>query len=100
LAEVLLRLQRVRRQDPDVDEVAEVAEVVDRLEVVRQCVVVPLRDLLERRRAHRSLEVDVQLDLRVWFRSPQVSEATSRAPRVVDERGSGLPWQTPHAVLC
>ena len=37
LAEVRLRLQRVRREDPDLDEVAEVGELVELLRVPRPC---------------------------------------------------------------
>src|SRR5581483_10846453 len=66
---VLFLLQRVRREDPDLDEVPEVGEPVELLQPFdrrrRQRVVVPPRDLEERVRADRPLEVDVQLDLRI-----------------------------------
>jgi hypothetical protein len=69
LAEVLRCSQRIRRQDPDVDEVGEVTEVVQLREPLHglggQRVVVPAGDLEQRRRPHRPLEVDVELDLRV-----------------------------------
>jgi hypothetical protein len=67
LAEVLLGAQGVRGQDPDLDEVCEVAEVVQLrqafLGVGRERIVVPAGDLEQRRRPHRPLEVDVELDL-------------------------------------
>ena len=63
LAEVLLALERVRGQDPDLDEVLEVAEVVQRgqllLAVRGEWIVVPARDLEQRRGPHRSFEMDV-----------------------------------------
>ena len=69
LAEVLRGPERIRRQHPHLDEVREVAEVVELGEpffrVGRERVVVPARDLEERLRPHRPLEVDVQLDFRV-----------------------------------
>ncbi len=43
--------QRVRGQHPDLDEVREVAEAVERFEVVGQRIVVPLRDRSQRLRA-------------------------------------------------
>jgi hypothetical protein len=68
LAEVLVVLQRIRREDPDVAEVGEVAVVVelrDALFRVRgECVVVAAGDLEQGLRPHRPLEMDVQLDLR------------------------------------
>ena len=68
LPEVLARPQRVRREDPDLDEVREVAELVERAQLLdgraRKRVVVPSRDLEQRLGPHRPLEVDVQLDLR------------------------------------
>src|SRR5262249_24639992 len=70
LAEVVGRPQRVRREDPDLDEVREVAELVERAQLLdrraRQCVVVSLRDLEQGLRPDRAFEVDVQLDLREW----------------------------------
>ena len=48
LPEVGGGLQRVGREDPDLDEVREVAEAVERLEVVGQRVVVALRDRAQR----------------------------------------------------
>ena len=69
LAVVLFLLQRVRREDPHLDEVAEVGEAIELLQALdrvgRQRVVVAPRDLEQRVRAHGALEVDVQLDLRV-----------------------------------
>ena len=65
LAEVLRRAERIGGEDPDLDEVGEVAEPIERLEVVGQRIVVPLRDRAQRVGPHRPLEVDVQLDLRV-----------------------------------
>ena len=63
LAEVSLRLERVRRQDPDVDEVHEVGELVHGRKPLdgarRKRVVVPARDLEQRRRPHRPFQVDV-----------------------------------------
>jgi len=68
LPEVALLLQRVRRQGPDLDEVLEVAEVVEPREALdrfgRKRVVVPARDLEQGLGPHRSFEMDVQLDLR------------------------------------
>ena len=69
LAEVLRRSKRVCGQHPDLDEVREVAEVVQRCEsflrIGREVVVVPAGDLQQGPRPHRPLQVDVQLDLRV-----------------------------------
>ena len=69
LAEIVSRPQRVRRQDPDLDEVLEVAELVELREpldgVRRQRVVVAARDLEQRLRPDGALQVDVELDLRV-----------------------------------
>ena len=81
LAEVLGPLQRVRRQDPDLDEVAEVAEAVELRQpldrVGRKRVVVPARDLQQRRRADGSFQVHVQLDLRVRRHRNDVSRAVT-----------------------
>ena len=82
LAEVLRRLQRVRGQDPDLDEVREVAEVVELGEPLlglgRERVVVAPRDLEQRRRPHRPLEVDVQLDLRIAHSRQRGSRKVAR----------------------
>ena len=63
LAEVLVAPERIRREHPDLDEVPEVAEVIEGRELLlgidRQGVVVAARDLEQRRRPHRSFEVDV-----------------------------------------
>ena len=63
LAEVPLALERIGREDPDLDEMPEVAEVIEGRELVlgidRQGVVVTASDLEQRRRAHRSFEVNV-----------------------------------------
>ena len=81
LAEVVGLLERVRGQDPDLDEVREVPELVELSESLHcvggERVVVPPRDLEQRLRPHRPLEVDVQLDLRV--RHEGSTAASSRA---------------------
>lgn len=64
-AEVVVGLGGSHSELEDLDEVAEVPESVQVLQIVRQRVVVALRDLPQRLRAYRPLEVDVQLDLRV-----------------------------------
>ena len=68
LAEVVRRLERVRGEDPDLDEVVEVPvaiEIADPLRSVgRKGEVVPAGDLEEGLRPHRRLEMHVQLDLR------------------------------------
>ena len=69
LAEVGVGPDRVRRHDPELDEVVEVAELVERgqLRLGRggQLARVAAGDAQQRRRAHGALEVDVQLDLRI-----------------------------------
>jgi hypothetical protein len=69
LPEVVSLPEGVRRQHPDLDEVLEVAEPVQRLQLLDgfagEGVVVAPGDLEQRRRAHGRLEVDVELDLRV-----------------------------------
>ena len=69
LPEVLLVLECARRQHEDLDEVGEVAVLVERAEafdrIGRQGVAVASCDFEQRLRTHRPLEVDVELDLRV-----------------------------------
>ena len=69
LAEVLLGPQAVGGQDPDLDEVVEVAKAVELAQaldgVCGQRLTVPLRDREQRLRLDRRLEMDVQLDLGV-----------------------------------
>ena len=106
LAEVVARAQAVRGEDPHVDEVREVRELVQRLQALdgvrRQRLAVSPGDVQQRLRPDRPLEVDVQLDLRRggggahgprlrgrrrWprRRDYRTTEATSRPPQV----GSG-----------
>ena len=81
LAEVVRSLKRRGREQPDLDEVREVAKLVEPGEALdcvgRQRVVVPPRDLEQRVRPHGPLEVDVELDLRV--RHEGSTAATSRS---------------------
>ena len=56
----------------------EVAEPVERLEVVGERVVVPLRDRAQRVGPHRPLEVDVQLDLRLRRSAGHRTQGTAR----------------------
>ena len=64
-AEVVGGPERVHPEHEDVDEVPEAREPLQALDALRQRVVVALRDLSQGLGAHRPLEVDVQLDLRV-----------------------------------
>ena len=85
LPEVGGGLERVRGQDPDLDEVLEVPVLVERREALdgvrRQRVVVATRDLEQGRRPDRPLEVDVELDLRIHQLSPvPVSGSPGRTP--------------------
>ena len=84
--EVVSGAQAVRRQDPDLDEVLEVAEAVELAQALdrrrRQRQVVPARDLDQRLGAERRLEVDVQLDFREG-RFRQKSGASKAASRIV-----------------
>ena len=81
LAEVVGRAKRRCDDQPGLDEVREVGEAVevaDALDRVRrEGDAVPPRSQQERLRAHRALEVDVELDLRVDHR-PQPNRQTSR----------------------
>ncbi len=77
VAEVLVVLECARREHEGLEEVGEVAELVARLQVVGQRVVVPLRDRAQRVRPHRPLEMDVQLDLRIRRRHLRRSVGTS-----------------------
>jgi hypothetical protein len=83
LPEVRLAAQAVRGQDPDLDEVVEVAEAVELAQpldrVRRQRLAVPLRDREQRLGPDRPLEVDVQLDLRVG--GDLVDDAADRSRR-------------------
>src|SRR5439155_21427358 len=69
LAKILGVLERGRGEHEDLDEVREVAVFVQRPKVLdrvdRQLIAVPPRDLQERLRTYRPLEVDVELDLRI-----------------------------------
>src|SRR5262249_25014611 len=104
-----LGLQRVRRQDPHLDEVPEVGEPVELLEpldaVGRQRVVVASRDLEQRLRANRALEMHVELDLGIGRHAPHatrlrcnrvaVSTLTSWArPRTGCGRSAARCWAT------
>src|SRR5262249_320581 len=83
LAEVLPSLERVRGQDPDLDEVPEVAEAVEALEVVGERIVVALPNLPPRVRANGPLEVYVKLDLR---EGPQrFASFSSQRPDTIDQ---------------
>src|SRR5262249_45924906 len=107
LPEVLGGAQRVRGQDPDLDEVLEVAVLVERGEpfdrVRGQLVVVAARDLEEGRRPDRPLEVDVELDLRVRHSvngSPgstpcaaqRFSKKTAAQIEPSNKRSTGIAW--------
>ena len=93
LAVVLFAPQRVRREDPDLDEVAEVREAIQLLQsldrVGRQRVVVAARDLEQRVRAHGPLEVDVQLDLRVRIRCRRLHRTEGSCACARANRSSG-----------
>src|SRR3954470_7757080 len=72
--EVVARAKRVRRQHPDLDEVLEIAVLVELGEalhgVCRERVLVAPRDLEEGLRPHGPFEMDVQLDLGITQLSP------------------------------
>jgi hypothetical protein len=72
LTEVLCRAEGVRREDPDLDEVVEVAEAVELSEPLNRLCgeleTVPLRDLEQPLGPNRGLEMDVKLDLGVGGR--------------------------------
>ena len=72
-AEVVGALERPRDQLEDLDEMCEVAELVQLAELLRgaarERVVVPPCDLEQRFRSNRAFEVHVQLDLRVRHRA-------------------------------
>jgi hypothetical protein len=89
LPEVLRRSQAVRRQDPDLDEVVEVAEAVELAQPLDgrrgQREVVAASNFEQRLGPNRRLEVDVQLDLRKR-RFRQKSEPSNAASPIVPRR--------------
>lgn len=70
--EVVVGPERISCEPEDLDELSEVAEPAQ-LEIGRQGVVVPPRDLPQRLYAQRSLEVHVQFGLRVWRHGPTMT---------------------------
>ena len=91
LAEVVTRPERVRRQDPDLDEVLEVAVLIELGQALDgvdgQRVVVAARDLEQRRRPYGPLEMDVELDLGVRQLSPVPVRGSGSTP-ACDQRRS------------
>jgi hypothetical protein len=82
LPEVLGTFECARSEHEDLDEMREVAVLVQRPELVDrvdgQLIAVPARDLEQGLRPHRPLEVDVELDL--WKRHDASVGASSRVP--------------------
>jgi hypothetical protein len=82
--EVVGAAQRLCRQHPDAHEVGEVAVLVELGQLVsvsrRHGNVVPACDLEQRRGLHRPLEVNVQLDLRIWHWLPLCARSDEGAP--------------------
>src|SRR5438046_10192603 len=90
MAEVLAPREGVGGQDPDLDELCEVPEVVQAREpldaVRRQRIVVAARDLEQRLRPHGALEVDVELDLGVRHEACVVASSRPERRRNGTER--------------
>ncbi len=87
LPEIVGCSQCVRGQDPDLDEMGEVAVLVERGEpldcVGRKRVVVAARDLEQRLRPDRGLQMDVELDLWVRHLAPASSVSARRRRRSI-----------------
>jgi hypothetical protein len=88
-AEVVVGLECAHSQLECLDELPKVRKPAQALEIVRQRVVVSLRDLPQRLRAHRPLQVYVQLDLRYGYGVTSATVAVARnADSSVPRNGS------------
>src|SRR4029453_18218652 len=90
LVEVVAALQRVRREDPALDEGREGPVLIELCGaadgVGRKRVVVTPRDLEQRVRPHGPLQVDVELDFRQGYSGPSVPAAAHRFSSATDSQ--------------